>query len=87
MRVTRFASFFAIAALATATLVAGRLSAATIFSDDFESGSMSNWTQTSATAGTSLVNSTAQNVVPAIWSDDTGCKKENSPPQITNQIT
>jgi hypothetical protein len=39
--------------------------AATIFSDDFESGSMSNWTQTSATAGTSLVISTEHNVVPA----------------------
>jgi hypothetical protein len=38
--------------------------AAIIFADDFESGTMSNWTQTSATAGTSLVNSTEQNIVP-----------------------
>jgi hypothetical protein len=40
------------------------MNAATIFSDDFESG-MGNWTQTSATAGTNLVISTAQNIVPA----------------------
>ncbi|MBA4105024.1 MAG: hypothetical protein C0485_04640 [Pirellula sp.] len=65
MRVTEFVRFFALAALATASLSCGRASAAIIFSDDFESGSMANWTQTTATAGTSLVISNAQNIVPA----------------------
>ncbi len=61
MRVLRFFLLFALAmACAAATT-----NAATIFYDDFESGTMSNWTQTSATAGTNLVNDTAQNIVPA----------------------
>jgi hypothetical protein len=38
--------------------------AAGVFSDDFESGTLANWTQTSAT-GASLTASTEQNVVPS----------------------
>ena len=64
MKITQFANLFAVAALAIGGFAANA-SAAIIFADDFESGTMSNWTQTSATAGTSLVNDTAQNVVPA----------------------
>src|SRR5687767_12320319 len=61
-------SAFAKGTLAIASLAGlGLLStanAAVIFHDNFESGSMSNWTQTSATAGTSFVIDTAQNADP-----------------------
>ena len=55
-------------ALALASLLSlGTLqtNAAIVFSDDFESGNMNNWTQTSATAGTNFVIDTAQNIIPA----------------------
>jgi hypothetical protein len=64
MKFVRFASLFALAALA-AGVAANNSSAATIFSDDFESGTMSNWTGTTGVAANVLVNSNEQNVVPA----------------------
>jgi hypothetical protein len=53
------ASFLVVAATAKTS------QAAIIFHDDFESGTMANWTQTVATAGTDLVIDTAQNFDPA----------------------
>ena len=52
-------------AIASLVLGAGSLaSGAVIFSDDFESGNMNNWTQTLATAGTNFVIDNTQNIVP-----------------------
>ena len=64
MKVTQFAKLFAIAALAIGGFAANA-SAAIIFSDNFESGNMNNWTGTTGIAANLMIASTAQNVVPA----------------------
>ncbi len=57
MRIRSFISTFLLVGGIAATA-----NAATIFSDDFESGNMNNWT---TTASTPLVNDGSQNIVPA----------------------
>src|SRR5215208_4524063 len=58
--------------------------AAIIFSDDFESGNMNNWTQTGATVGSSYVIDNTQNIVPV--GGQFSAKMDSSADRMHNNI-